>query len=570
MDLERALSLHTGMCGSLHSEYPLMGIARAFHRNRRGDPISFKEKPYLIPLYTCLLNMERADFCKGVQTGISELFIQLMLYEAGWQDRIVAYVLPTFGSSGRFVADRVDPLLSSVPAYAARVPGGEEGIQSGSKGNLKRKRFGRNGALLFLGSNSDSDFSEFSADLGIIDELDECDEGNISKMPDRLRESKFPQLLRVSNPGIAGRGIHKAWKDGSRARYHHQCTRCGERQYLDWFVNFVRRIDDGTWVPRDSYRWANPNEGDLRPVCRRCKDPWTPVVQGGLWIAESPGKTPSFHMSRLDILPPAKGSPIRVYFAEWLLAQTNPALLSAFWRGTLGWPHEGTGQRISEEMLEMASLRQLPNDTNPDPEIYKKKTVIMGVDVGSVLNVWIDELEDGIKNKDGEGDDYRRRSRYICAVLQFEDLHRLIKEYAVQVLVIDAAPETRKAKEIRDHYAGSEVQVWLCRFHPQARIGKAAFGLKMEHVEHVITVDRTQLLDCTFDEIRTGSHSMPLDYSTISGLSDQLKAPVRKLDAHSQRYVWEEGNDPDHYRFADAYARVAQEIYDRSGRVFEL
>ena len=565
MNLDRAHELHTGLCGSLHSEYPLIGVARAYHRNRRGAPISFRDKPYLIPLYATLLNMERADFCKGVQTGISELFIQLMLYEAGWQDRIVAYVLPTFGSSARFVADRVDPLLTAVPAYAARTPGGEEGIQSGSKGNLKRKRFGRQGAMLFLGSNSDSDFSEFSADLGIVDELDECDLKNIAKMPDRLRESKFPQLLQVSNPGIAGQGIHRAWKEGSRARYFHQCPRCGERQPLDWFVNFVRRMEDGTWAPRDTARYADPSLGDLRPVCRRCKDPWHNVPKGGLWVAECAGKTPSFHMSRLDIMPPDRGAPIRQYFAEWLLAQTNPAALSAFWRGTLGWPHEGTGQRVSEEMLELCSLKQLPNDTNPDPEIYKKKTIVMGVDVGSVLNVWIDELEDA-ETETG----YRRRSRYICAVLQFEDLHRLIKDFCVQVMVIDAAPETRKAKEIRDHYAGSDVIVWLCRFHPQARIGRDAFGLKMEHVEHVVTVDRTQLLDCTFDEIRSGSHTLPVDYSTISGLSDQMKAPVRKLNVDSQRFVWEEGNDPDHYRFADAYARVAQEIYDRTGRSYEF
>ncbi len=566
MDEKTAMLQHTKLCGGLHTEYPLLGLARAFHRNRRGAPISFRDKPYLIPLYAMLHKLPHADFCKAVQTGISEAFIQLMLYKAGWEDRIVAYVLPTTATTARFVSERVDPLLSEVPAYVMRAPGGEEGSKTGGRGSLSRKRFGRLGSLLFLGSNSESNFIEFTADTIIVDELDECDASNVAKVTDRLRESSAPQLLRVSNPGTPNMGIHKAWKDGSRARYFHTCTSCGEHQPLDWLSHFVRRENDGTWVPRDRDRAGHPEYGDIRPICRRCRQPWT-VSGRGAWVAEYPDRQASFHMSRLDILPSVvTPMPYRQYFAEWVKAQLDSNALRAFWRGVLGWPYEAAGQRVTDEMLELCSQNEPYNDLAPIPEVYAGRNLIMGVDVGSVLNVVIDEL---VPAETYSG--YARKARGILAISDFEQLDDLIDGFGVQACVIDAQPETRKAKELRDRYADKGTcAVWLCRFHPQPRIGRDSFGVKMEYNEHVITVDRTQLLDTTLDEIRNQHRRIPADYATIAGFAEQMRAPARVLDPEANRFVWREGNDPDHYRLADAYSRVAQEIFDRSGGLHEL
>ena len=104
-------------------------------------------------------DLVHASLSKAVQTGISELMILLMLYAAGWQDRIAAYVLPQYRTSGRFVSQRIDTVLARTPAYMRRLPGGELGMEDASgKGNLHLKRFGRRGSLLFLGSNTPADF----------------------------------------------------------------------------------------------------------------------------------------------------------------------------------------------------------------------------------------------------------------------------------------------------------------------------------------------------------------------------------------------------------------------------
>ena len=80
----------------LAHDYPLFNLALNCHRNTRGQPLSFADKPYLVEMYTELPKLDGADIRKAVQTGLSELFIQLMFERSGWAGRISAYVLPTF------------------------------------------------------------------------------------------------------------------------------------------------------------------------------------------------------------------------------------------------------------------------------------------------------------------------------------------------------------------------------------------------------------------------------------------------------------------------------------------
>ena len=567
IDTERALALHAGMCGSMHTRFPLLGMARAMHHNRRGQPISFADKPYLIPLYAWMDTMQEASFCKAPQTGISELLIQKILHDAGWKDRICAYVLPQYKTSERFVDERLNPLLVEVPAYAARVPGGEYGTESTiSKGNLKRKRFGPMGSLLFLGSNTPSDFLEFSADTVVVDEYDECDLQNVGKVWDRVRESPFPQVFTVSNPQTPGLGIHRLFREGTRARWFHRCTHCGERQPIDWESNVVRRLDDGRWMPRDDERATTPTLGDLRPVCRRCRRPWDRVADGACWVAEEPYRTPSFHISRLDILADRREpQPMRRYYAEFIKAQGDGARLSVFYVGVLGQPREDAGSKITQDMLD-AAMAERPAMDHHGGDQYKGRTLIMGVDVGTLLHVSISEL---VKADTPSG--YRREGVWLGTVPQFEDVRRLIDAFHVDACVVDAMPETRKAKELRDHYVNEGTcEVYLCRYHPSPRVGTDAFGLTLDYEEHVVTVDRTQLLDATLDEIRAGHRTFPSDAGTVLGFTDQMRAPVRVLDEKSQRFVWKEGGEADHFRHADAYDRVAQEIFDRSGGYYDL
>ena len=559
--LTTARDSHQRLCQSVHEPYPLIALARGHHQNKRGEPMSFADKPYLLPLYATWLNNEGADVCKAPQTGITELLIQLMLYKAGWQGRICAYVLPQYKTGERFVSQRIDPVMIRVGAYAERMGGAQWGAGR-TPGNLKVKRFGSEGSLLFLGSNTPADFLEFSADTIIVDEYDECNIANVGKARDRLRESRDPQLFRVSNPKSSGQGVTRLWREGSRGKWNHQCPRCNHRQPLDWFKHFVRQEKDGRWMPRDTERAMNPGLGDLRPVCAKCNRTWSRVHKGSRWVHERRQRRETIHISRLDVLSSThEPQPIRGFFAEWIAAQGDIRLLALFYVGVLGWPHEAIGSRITQEMLEAARSGTEPTDWQGG-EQYEDVPVVMGVDVGSVLNVKISVIEPHPTDPEKTV----RRCIRTCTVAQFEDLYDLQALYFVDVMVIDALPETRKAKEVRDHYFDyGGCEVWLCQYFPTGKVGADAFGIRMNYEDQVVTVDRTQLLDTTMAELNTGQATLPSDSGTILGFDDQMKAPIRKLNERGDRMIWDEGSEADHFRHADAYERVAKELFDRGG-----
>lgn len=549
--------------------HPMLRIALLYHRNTRGQPLAFRDKPYLVELYRDLPACEDVVVRKAVQTGVSELCIQLALERAGWSGRIVAYVLPSYSIRDRFVQKRIDPLLQHVPEYRDRTPGGIASAEGGrtrkAAGNLKLKQFGE-GSVLFLGSNTPGDFVEFSADVLVIDEFDQCDPGNLARARDRLRASPYPQEVRLGNPTLPRVGISRLYDDSDARRWFHRCGHCGHRQPLDWWANVVEQDDDGKWQPRDRRRGdvlaaqnaTTAKAGqDIRPVCIACRSPFERVAEGGLWVpAHLDRVVRGYSMSRLDVLSDSLWGLLR----EWNDAQGNSERLSAFYCSVLGVPYEFSGARLTHAMLGDAAVAE-GIDYLGGTE-YGARVVTAGVDVGTVLNVSISTTE-APAEPDGPP---VRVARYIGAVRTFDEVADLFRRYRVDVAVVDAMPETRMAQGLRDQFVEEGgTQVWLCRFAPTPRVGVQRYGMRLDYQTHAVTVDRTQAFDATFDDIRDGHRRFPEDIFTVFGWADQMRAPVRVLDEAKQRIRWENGSTPDHYRLADLYDRIAHDLMDLGG-----
>ena len=562
------LDQYRSTLSSVAGLHPLLRLGLVHHRNTRGQPLDFRDKPYLIELYTDLPRNDATVVRKAVQTGVSELCIQLALERSGWAGRIVAYVLPTYSIRDRFVQKRIDPLLQHVPAYRARCPGGELGGMGRTRkaaGNLKLKKFGE-GSMMFLGSNTPGDFVEFSADILIIDEFDQCDPGNLAKARDRLRASPYPQEVRLGNPTLPRVGISRLYDESDRRRWFFRCDRCGHHQAVDWFQNVVEQDDDGNWIARDRSRSthlqnigakvAKPQD-DIRPVCNRCREPYQRTGVGGLWVPEFTDRVvPGYTMSRLDVL----SDSLWMLLHEWTDAQGSTDRMSAFYTSVLGVPYEFSGARITHAMLgDIAVGPALDYLGGPE---YGPRVVTAGVDVGSVLNVTISTTE----KPETPGGEPVRLARWVGAVRTFDEVADLFRRYRVDVAVGDAMPETRMAQGLRDQFiAEGGTQVWLARFHPTPRVGVQKYGIRLDYQTNTVTVDRTQIMDATFDEIREGTRRFPEDVFTIFGWADQMRAPVRVLHENKNRIVWENGSTPDHYRFADVYDRVAHDLLDLGG-----
>lgn len=559
----------------LSRAHPLLGNALDIHRNTRGQPLSFVDKPSLVELYCELPKFDDFVCCKAVQTGLSELMLQYALRRSGWDGRICAYVLPTAKARNRFVQSRIDPVLQQIPEYRIRTPKGaittgNELRQRGAE-NLQLKEFGA-GRMLFLGSNAAVDFLEFSADILIIDELDGCDPSNLSKARNRLRASPYPQMIRLGNPTLPNIGIAKAFDESDGRLYHHRCDHCGHWQALDWFAHVVQKNTNGTWVPRDVKRAVEcMNDGapdpapniDIRPVCVRCHEPFERAAIKGAWVAMNPSKyTVGYRMTRLDVLYPSQS--LWGLYLEWLEAQGDTAKLSTFYCDVLGVPFAHGGVKLTIKDLQDAR-HESSNDHVGDASL-KDEVVTMGVDVGAVINIQISKI---VRLMDDEGrptGETRREAVYIGAVGSFGEVQDAILRYHVDVCVIDERPEVHKASEVRDWALyNTGCKVWLCRFKMQPRAGRELFAMELNWGASIVSVDRTSLLDVAADEVRECAVLFPEDALTVFGWSAQMMAPSRRLDEDKKRIVWDEDGKADHYFFANAYDRMALELHQRSG-----
>lgn len=535
------------------AQYPLIGQALLHHRNTRSQPMSFKDMPYLSQLYAELPKMEGADIRKAVQTGLSELFICLSLYQAGWEGKIVSYILPTFGIRDRFVVSRINKILTNSKAYMSMLPRGKE------LGNNRMKRFGT-GSLLFLGSNTTGDFVEFSADTMVVDEFDQCDPSNLAKAKDRIRASTDPRMYRLGNPTLPNTGICKLYDDSDQRSWFSKCTKCGHWQCIEWETNIVKKDTDGNWIPRDEVaqkllidtKYKNLKYR-IQPVCIKCNQSFERNCIGE-WVSKYPSRSRAgYTLSRLNVL----NQSLTDLYIEWVESQGNIHRLSTFYTSVLGKGFEYSGARVTAEMIDNCATG---DEIDYGGEDYLQNEIVsMGVDVGNVLNVVIsyaEKLEDST---------VRRRTIFVGAVKRFSELQDLIKRYNVSTCVIDAMPETRKSQELRDWGKQEGVMIWLCRFYPTARFGSDAYGRKLQWRDRVVTVDRTQIMDVTLEELKSKKRVLPKDIFTVFGFAEQMKASVRVLDQEKSRIIWTEGSNPDHYRFADVYERIAFDLTQMTG-----
>lgn len=555
---------YAGLDARLAAEFPLLGIGRSIHRTTRGGPLSFGAMPYLVELWRDFPKIDGADAVKAVQTGWSELMVAFTQERSGWSGRHVTYVLPKGRGRDDFVKTRVDPLHRSVPEYRALVGGvvaeGEDEAEGAA--NIRVKHFGR-GTQRYLGAGVSDEFVEFSTDVLIVDEYDECvnagGEKNLALAENRLRASPNPQMFRLGNPTRPGWGISRLYDEGDGRRWFWRCGRCGFRQWLSWDVHVVRRHDDGSWIPRDSERFGHPDRGDIRPVCARCCEPFDRDPKGAGWVAARPSATRrSYTMSRLDVLTQS----LRALFEEWCRKQGQVEAVIQFRRGVLGEAVDAEGFSVSSSMLDRCAVGP-PNDL-VGGEVYAGRTVVAGIDVGKVLNVFVDVIDKV------NGKAITRRAAFVGTVGSFDTAWDILKRYRVQVAVFDAGPERTKCQEIRDRARreGGRLAIWLCQFHPGAKTGDERYAMKLDRASRIVTVDRTQLLDTTFDEIAAGpaERVLPCDAAAIEGFYPQMKAPVRTLSEKKDRYVWTEGSAADHYFLANGYARVAYDLLNRGAR----
>lgn len=510
---------------------PRLYFALAHHLTTSRQRLVFHNRPYLIPIYSD--NSRDIVLMKSVQCGISEWLI-IETISKSEQGLSTFYVLPKYDLRNTFVANRVDKLFNMVPFYKARLK-----EATGDADSKQIKHFW-NGTIKFASSNTISDFSEFPADMVIIDELDRCDQENIPYAADRIKASKYKLTRKVANPTITGFGIAEEFKSSDQKEWMVKCEACGVYNEIDFFKVVCRQGEDGFWQLHDK-EWTPESGRDINCHCFSCSKPFNRLSSDGYWHRKNPQSEKSgYHISRLM----DAGTTVKELWDLWTAAQDNHTKIQAFYNSDLGIPYESEGAKLSDHLLDKCigepAYKMSPMENNS----------FMGVDVGSILNVNIAIEYQG-----------KRKKVWIGTVPTFEELDRLMLLFGVKTCVIDALPETHKAKEFRDRF---KTRVWLCTFHSKEGSVKDA-TLKTETYD--VSVDRTQLMDDSHADILKRNVMLPIEAKTLDGgdYYKQMCAPTRVFDQKMNRFVWREGSRPDHYRLADAYEKLAFTLANKNG-----
>lgn len=562
-------------------ELPIMRNALYYHRvpgmsgNRGGNgaPISFELFPFMVEPWSIIHREEEVSAQKCTQVGWTELAMAYVMAAAGHMGRRLAYVMPHDAMVAKFQHEKFQPMIDMSPHYQRLMaPKWRERPVK----NLKIRHIG-NGSVQFLGSRVQASMRSFTADAVVIDEVDECHQGNLAMLRDRFRRSDSPQMIRLGNPSLPDEGITAIYDRSDGRRWMHRCEHCAEMQPIEWEMHVVRRDDRGRWVPRDRERAAGldrrtkrPDPGrDIRPVCRRCDRGFNRQTSGWQWVAQRPTEPArGYHVSQMDV----PGQPLWALFLEFLEAQGDPTKMRAFYAGVLGIAFDASGSRVT-----LSDLRECTKVLDPyqmdfsGGESYRGQVVTAGVDVGSVMNVQISSYTEVYQDESEADEDgtAARQTVYVGALPEFDAIRAMILAYNIDVLVIDHGPERTKTEELRDWaHANTSCRVWLCNFYLASRAEPLKWGIRLDENASGVQVDRTQLLDGAFADILKGRHAYPEDVFTVPDFERQMGAPVRKLDG--ARYVWDEGSKPDHYRLADAYDALAFELLNASPGFYEV
>lgn len=501
-------------------ESPTADAALRFHRTWQDKRLDFASHAFMLRIY-----FEAAAHLvvmKSTQCGASEYLICRALNRALVYGRSIFYVLPTFELAARFVRNRVDRTLTYTPTYLSEARASAAAVTE----SMKLKHLG-DGTLAFVGSQSPAVFSEFPADEVIVDELDWCDQDNVLMAWERMSASEVRDQVWCSQPTIPGYGIDVEYANSTRRRWYVRCG-CGEWVHPDWFRHVVRELADGRYELRDR-EWSPGMDRDVRLLCDRCDRPLDGHGEGAWGAENESADREGYHINKLF----STHVEVRELVERFERGLRNPSAMQRFYNGDLGLPYTAGGSRITD-----ADVLGAVEDGYLMPAANSEGVVVAGVDVGTLLHVRINRLEP----------DGRRRALFIGTVRELDDLQALARRYSVRVGVIDALPEQRLARTM------CRTPGWFMCFY-----GRPKQEVAPQLKARVLTVDRTESLDATREQLTGGALILPANVREIPDYVDQLGASVRVYDDASDRYVWTEGSADDHYLHAENYARLAAE-----------
>ncbi len=498
-----------------------------------GRPFDLGRHPFLIDLYRD--NHDSIVVFKSGQMGASEYLISDAIHAADERKATPLYIFPTSTHVSDFSTGRIGPAIEASQYLQSIVEDVRttDGKRRRGSDRVTLKRIGDRflylrGAQVHLDGRAPQ-LKSVDADVLFLDEVDEMPPRAIALARERLGHSSLAQERAVSTPTYAGMGIHALWMESDQRVWMVRCDSCNHWQELT--INHC--VIESDALERPVFWHGQPD--DAWCVCEKCSTRLNPRGPGR-WVARHPGReVHGYHLTRLfsHHYPTLK-------LIQGLQAVEEEKRKEVINQG-LGLPYHPRGGRLSDEHLN-ACCRDYAHGPVPS------ETTVMGIDVGSVLHFVV---RGPAQPESGE-----RPQRFAGMVDSFEAAANEIRRWDARRVVIDALPETRKARELQANFPPGVV--WLAYYTDG--VGRRADEMLWNEAEGTVTMDRTRTLDAVMAGFLEEKITLPRHARSIPDYYSQMKAVVRVIEKRPNgervaRYV--EASE-DHFAHSENYCEAAR------------
>ena len=312
--------------------------------------------------------------CGGAQFGKTATELNLGAYctSVAWLNW--GFYLPDRDLVEGMVDTKFRPdVLDQIDWFARMTQVGKTVNKSGKNVNRKGAFSVTNGKQrshgMILGLNKIP--TSYTFDITTLDEVDDIKPAREKFVRGRMTSSSVRLLVKIGTQRVAGRGQHKAWKDGSQGVMLHKCPnpKCAQQQNLEENWPHICRVAlNGEAQPCDP--WLT-HTGDFRHhdtgptialhdptreyyfACTHCGTKFNRGPGGFEWKHRRPEQESlrnwSFRISQFAI----KAIDISQIVAEWVRAVADPEAMATFLCDRKAMP-ESTAQKLTVEILERA------------------------------------------------------------------------------------------------------------------------------------------------------------------------------------------------------------------------
>lgn len=501
---------------------------------------------------------------KSAQMGYTEWALNKTFFKMDVEGLSVLYVLPTERDASDFSASRFDRAVEASPYLSA--------FFSDVK-NVAHKR-SASASLYVRGSRSRNQLKSLDTAMIIFDELDEMCQENLALAMARQFGQRVDtqQVLKLSTPTIEDSGINIDFKKSTQHHYFFRCPGCSKH------IEFS--FPDNIKITGDSDK--DPNLKNSYYVCNFCDKQLTSPVPSlndkkaiaryeweksellklkhlggtGEAIATRPqAEIEGYYINQMyscTILP-------SMFAASYLRGKRDPTEETEFFNSRMGMTHAVEGSKVSEQNIQ--KCQQIINYrlSRPDNPDQKRSIRTMGIDVGGVNHVTIEEWyfpnerTPGILINDEAQPKVIYQGTTSGRADDFGELDKLWQAFNVDSAVIDAEPERREAMRFASrHYGRVMLCDWL--FNAQGR------ELIVSESELTIKANRTSWLDLSLGRFRNGLIYLPmdLDQEYIYHICEPQRVYMK--DKNGNPVGVYQSAKADHYAFARTYSELALQL----------